>query len=183
MGLGHLPFRGRAPARHRRDGLRRRLPARRSTRSARRPARGATTPSTRRARRPRVPLCHRLARRRARRDPPRPRHLRGLRPLRRRGRARRARGRPRHRAAGSPDHPWVTDAPGVVHDARRTARIAYAENPPKKYQDIYPLNFDNDPAGLYAEVRRGRPGLDRPRGARSSASTTRTPSRSRSGSG
>ena len=33
----------------------------------------------------------------------------------------------------------------------RTARIAYAENPPKKYQDIYPLNFDNDPNGLYAE--------------------------------
>ena len=32
--------------------------------------------------------------------------------------------------------------------------IAYAENPPKKYQDIYPVNFDNDPAGLYAEVLR-----------------------------
>ena len=32
--------------------------------------------------------------------------------------------------------------------------IAYAENPPKKYQDIYPLNFDNDPAGLYDEVLR-----------------------------
>ena len=32
--------------------------------------------------------------------------------------------------------------------------IAYAENPPKKYQDIYPLNFDNDPEGLYAEVER-----------------------------
>ncbi len=32
--------------------------------------------------------------------------------------------------------------------------IAYAENPPKKYQDIYPINFDNDPAGLYDEVLR-----------------------------
>ena len=32
--------------------------------------------------------------------------------------------------------------------------IAYAENPPKKYQDIYPLNFDNDPKGLYAECLR-----------------------------
>jgi len=32
--------------------------------------------------------------------------------------------------------------------------IAFAENPPKKYQDIYPLNFDNDPEGLYAEVVR-----------------------------
>jgi starch synthase (maltosyl-transferring) len=32
--------------------------------------------------------------------------------------------------------------------------IAYAENPPKKYQDIYPLNFDNDPVGIYNEVLR-----------------------------
>ena len=30
--------------------------------------------------------------------------------------------------------------------------IAYAENPPKKYQDIYPLNFDNDPEGIYAAI-------------------------------
>jgi starch synthase (maltosyl-transferring) len=37
---------------------------------------------------------------------------------------------------------------------RADGTIAYAENPPKKYQDIYPLNFDNDPAGIYAEVRR-----------------------------
>jgi len=28
------------------------------------------------------------------------------------------------------------------------------ENPPKNYQDIYPLNFDTDPTGLYAEIRR-----------------------------
>ena len=35
-----------------------------------------------------------------------------------------------------------------------TARIAYAENPPKKYQDIYPLNFDNDPEGIRAEILR-----------------------------
>nr|BFE52928.1 hypothetical protein GCM10017745_63550 [Saccharothrix mutabilis subsp. capreolus] len=32
--------------------------------------------------------------------------------------------------------------------------IAHAENPPKEYQDIYPLNFDNDPEGLRAEVLR-----------------------------
>ena len=37
---------------------------------------------------------------------------------------------------------------------RADGTIAYAENPPKKYQDIYPLNFDNDPASAYAEVRR-----------------------------
>ena len=39
--------------------------------------------------------------------------------------------------------------------------IAYAENPPKKYQDIYPINFDNDPEGIYAEVPAGRAALDR----------------------
>ena len=37
---------------------------------------------------------------------------------------------------------------------RPDGTIAYAENPPKKYQDIYPVNFDNDPAGIYAESLR-----------------------------
>ncbi|WP_313673402.1 alpha-1,4-glucan--maltose-1-phosphate maltosyltransferase [Mycolicibacterium sp.] len=53
----------------------------------------------------------------------------------------------------APDHPWArahrhwfTELPDGT--------IAYAENPPKKYQDIYPLNFDNDPDGLYHEVLR-----------------------------
>ena len=53
----------------------------------------------------------------------------------------------------SPDHPWVTSHPEFF-TTRADGTIAYAENPPKKYQDIYPLNFDNDPAGAYAEVRR-----------------------------
>ena len=53
----------------------------------------------------------------------------------------------------SPDHPWVTEHPEwFVHRADGT--IAYAENPPKKYQDIYPLNFDNDADGLSREVLR-----------------------------
>ena len=51
----------------------------------------------------------------------------------------------------SPDHPWVTKHPEWF-TTRADGSIAYAENPPKKYQDIYPLNFDNDPAGIYAEV-------------------------------
>ncbi len=51
----------------------------------------------------------------------------------------------------SPDHPWVTKHPEWF-TARADGSIAYAENPPKKYQDIYPLNFDNDPEGIYAEV-------------------------------
>ena len=49
--------------------------------------------------------------------------------------------------------PWARDHPEwftVLPDGT----IAYAENPPKKYQDIYPLNFDNDPAGIYEEVLR-----------------------------
>ncbi|MER7071382.1 alpha-1,4-glucan--maltose-1-phosphate maltosyltransferase [Terrabacter sp. NPDC000476] len=53
----------------------------------------------------------------------------------------------------SPDHPWVQTHPELF-TTRADGSIAYAENPPKKYQDIYPLNFDNDPAGAYAEVRR-----------------------------
>ena len=48
---------------------------------------------------------------------------------------------------GSPSHPqfFTTRADGT---------IAYAENPPKKYQDIYPINFDNDPVGICREVLR-----------------------------
>ena len=53
----------------------------------------------------------------------------------------------------SPDHPWVRRHPEWF-STRADGTIAYAENPPKKYQDIYPLNFDNDPEGIYAEVRR-----------------------------
>ena len=53
----------------------------------------------------------------------------------------------------SPDHPWVSEHPEWF-TTRADGSIAYAENPPKKYQDIYPVNFDNDPAGIYAEVRR-----------------------------
>src|SRR4051794_23454113 len=53
----------------------------------------------------------------------------------------------------APDHPWVREHPEWF-TTRADGSIAYAENPPKKYQDIYPLNFDNDPEGLYHEVLR-----------------------------
>ena len=53
----------------------------------------------------------------------------------------------------SPDHPWVKEHPEWF-TTRADGTIAYAENPPKKYQDIYPINFDNDPEGIYAEVER-----------------------------
>ncbi len=52
----------------------------------------------------------------------------------------------------SPDHPWVTDHPEWF-GVRADGSIAYAENPPKKYQDIYPLNFDRDPEGIYDAIR------------------------------
>jgi starch synthase (maltosyl-transferring) len=42
----------------------------------------------------------------------------------------------------SPDHPWVTEHPEWFHH-RPDGSIMYAENPPKKYQDIYPINFDS----------------------------------------
>jgi starch synthase (maltosyl-transferring) len=53
----------------------------------------------------------------------------------------------------APDHPWVASDPQWF-TTRADGTIAYAENPPKKYQDIYPVNFDNDPEGIYAEVLR-----------------------------
>ncbi|WP_214323432.1 alpha-1,4-glucan--maltose-1-phosphate maltosyltransferase [Nonomuraea sediminis] len=53
----------------------------------------------------------------------------------------------------SPDHPWVKEHPEWF-TIRADGSIAYAENPPKKYQDIYPINFDKDPEGIYAEVKR-----------------------------
>jgi starch synthase (maltosyl-transferring) len=53
----------------------------------------------------------------------------------------------------APDHPWARKHPEWF-TTRADGTIAFAENPPKKYQDIYPLNFDNDPGGLAAEVLR-----------------------------
>ncbi|MDZ8275848.1 alpha-1,4-glucan--maltose-1-phosphate maltosyltransferase [Microbacterium aquimaris] len=53
----------------------------------------------------------------------------------------------------SPDHPWVSAHPEWF-TTLPDGSIAYAENPPKKYQDIYPVNFDNDPDGIRAEVLR-----------------------------
>jgi starch synthase (maltosyl-transferring) len=53
----------------------------------------------------------------------------------------------------APDHPWVTSNPQWF-TTRADGTIAYAENPPKKYQDIYPVNFDNDSKGIAKEVLR-----------------------------
>ena len=53
----------------------------------------------------------------------------------------------------SPDHPWVKSNPEWFNK-RADGTIAYAENPPKKYQDIYPINFDDDYEGIRDEVLR-----------------------------
>ena len=43
----------------------------------------------------------------------------------------------------SPDHPWVREHPEWFRK-RPDGSIQYAENPPKKYQDIYPLDFETE---------------------------------------
>ncbi|MGW1975368.1 alpha-1,4-glucan--maltose-1-phosphate maltosyltransferase [Streptomyces sp. NPDC001889] len=61
----------------------------------------------------------------------------------------------------SPDHPWVSEHPEWFR-RRPDGTVAYAENPPKKYQDIYPLAFDRDMRGLVREsVRLLRFWMDR----------------------
>jgi starch synthase (maltosyl-transferring) len=52
----------------------------------------------------------------------------------------------------SPDHPWLTEHPDWFH-RRPDGTLKYAENPPKRYQDIYNLNFDSlDWQGLWLAV-------------------------------
>lgn len=53
----------------------------------------------------------------------------------------------------SPEHPWAL-AHREWFTIRPDGTIAYAENPPKKYQDIYPINFDKDYEGMLAESYR-----------------------------
>ena len=53
----------------------------------------------------------------------------------------------------SPDHPWVRQHPRWFKH-RPDGSIRYAENPPKRYQDIYPINFDTDDrAALWEALR------------------------------
>ena len=106
----------------------------------------------------------RLRRRRPHRDRARPRH------------ARRFRGVPRGRRERldleialdlawqcSPDHPWVREHPEWFRH-RPDGTIKYAENPPKKYQDIYPLDFEcDDWRGAVAGAARRHALLDRSR--------------------
>ena len=83
----------------------------------------------------------------------------------------------------SPDHPWVHDHPEWFV-RRPDGSMRYAENPPKKYEDIHNPDFyvpDRD--ALVGGAARRRPVSGSSRAFASSASTTRTPSRFRSGNG
>ncbi|NJK88863.1 MAG: DUF3416 domain-containing protein [Myxococcales bacterium] len=53
----------------------------------------------------------------------------------------------------APDHPWVKEHPSWFR-RRGDGSIQYAENPPKKYEDIYPLDFESDDwEGLWTALR------------------------------
>ena len=53
----------------------------------------------------------------------------------------------------APDHPWVKEHPQWFR-WRPDGTVQFAENPPKKYQDIYPLNFESeDWQGLWEELK------------------------------
>ena len=82
----------------------------------------------------------------------------------------------------APDHPWARDHPEwftVLPDGT----IAYAENPPKKYQDIYPFELRQRSRRALRRSAAGACGSGFPTASRSFASTTRTPSRRTSGPG
>ena len=78
----------------------------------------------------------------------------------------------------SPDHPWLEKHPEWFQ-RRPDGTIKYAENPPKRYQDIVNVDFDSPKAErLWEALLDVVAALDRARRARCSASTTRTRSRS-----
>jgi starch synthase (maltosyl-transferring) len=82
----------------------------------------------------------------------------------------------------APDHPWVSEHPEWFRQ-RPDGSIQYAENPPKKYQDIYPIDFEtSDLEGLWQALK-GVFDHWIAEGSASSGSTTPTPSPSPSGSG
>ena len=61
----------------------------------------------------------------------------------------------------SPDHPWLKEHPEWFH-RRPDGTLKYAENPPKRYQDIYNVDFGSeDWRGLWQALLRRRPALGR----------------------
>ena len=82
----------------------------------------------------------------------------------------------------SPDHPWLTEHPEWFN-RRPDGTLKFAENPPKRYQDIHNIDWDTK-SGRHSGTPSRTSCSAGARGASSfSASTTRTRSRCRSGSG
>ena len=149
----HLPHRGQAAPRASPRWASTSSTCRRSIRSGGSTARDATTPSTRS---PAIPG------RRGRSAPPRAGTTPSTPTSARSPTSAPSCGPPAPRASRSPSTsrcrpPPTTPGSRSIPEWFTTlpdGSIAYAENPPKKYQDIYPVNFDNDPEGIRAEVLR-----------------------------
>ena len=107
----------------------------------------------RRARRPRQPVGDRRQRRRAHGGAPRARNARGLRAVgRARARGRASRSASTSRSSARPTIHGCSEHPEWFH-RRPDGTLKYAENPPKRYQDIYNVNFDSeDWQGLWAAL-------------------------------
>ena len=110
-------------------------------------------------RRPGLPLGDRLEGRRARRDPPRPRHLRRLRRLRRARRRARPGGRPRPGAAGRARPPLGDQPPRVVHHPRRRHHRLRRE-PAQEVPGHLPGQLRQRPARHLPGGAADRPALD-----------------------
>ena len=83
----------------------------------------------------------------------------------------------------SPDHPWLREHPDWFQ-RRPDGTIKFAENPPKRYQDIYNLDWDTDDREALCGTRCWRSCSSGAGGESGcSGSTTRIRSRRRSGSG
>ena len=155
---------------------------RRSTRSARSTARARTTPSTRGPAIPGSPWAIGSRRRRPRRDPPGPRHARGLRRFVGRGARARHGGRARPGAAVRARPPVGDGAPRVVHDpGRRLHRLR--REPAEEVPGHLPDQLRQRPTRASTPRSCGSCGTGSATGSRSSGWTTRTPSRCGSGSG
>lgn len=154
-----LPHRGPPSARRRPDGLRRHLPAADPPHRHHRPQ-GAEQHAHARAARPRQPLGDRLPRRRARRDPPRPRNRGRLPRLRRDGEEHRYGGRAGLRTAVLPRPPLGRAAPGVVHAACRRLHRDRRE-PPEAVPGHLPDPVRHRPRGPGHRGRASPAPLDR----------------------
>ena len=93
--------------------------------------------------RPREPVGDRRQGGRARGDPSRARDAEGLRRPRRGGAKAGLEIALDFAIQTSPDHPWLTEHPEWFN-RRPDGTLKYAENPPKRYQDIYNVNFDSE---------------------------------------